>query len=328
LCIKCNNVAYIGVTLFSLSNIIGISMTANNNYDVIIIGGSYAGLSAAMALGRSLRKVLVIDAGLPCNRFTPHSHNFITHDGAVPAAIAQKAKADVMKYDSVFFLDDYASVGKKTETGFMIFTKTGKEFTAQKLIFAAGITDTIPDINGFADCWGKTIIHCPYCHGYEFRGKATAIFANGARGFHLASMVHNLTNKLTILTNGKPDFSEQQFAKFQNHHIEIIETKLAEVVHENGSLRHLKFSDGSSKSFDALYASLPFTQQTDIPLQLGCELNEQGYIQVNPMQETNIAGVFACGDSTSMMRSVALAISTGGVAGAIANGRLVEDKFK
>src|SRR5690606_33588214 len=131
-------------------------MTDNKNFDVIIIGGSYAGLSAAMALGRSLRNVLIIDSGKPCNRYTPHSHNFITQDGAVPGVIAAKAKEQVLKYDTVKFLEGYAAEGKKTENGFEIAVESGERCSTQKLIFATGVKDIFPDIKGFQDCWGKT----------------------------------------------------------------------------------------------------------------------------------------------------------------------------
>ena len=302
-------------------------MTDNKDFEVIIVGGSYAGLSAAMALGRSLRSVLIIDGGLPCNRQTPHSHNFITHDGEKPGEISRKAKADVLKYDTVSFLYDTAISGKKNEGSFTILTQSGKEFHAKKLIFATGITDTMPSIKGFSECWGISIVHCPYCHGYEIRDKNTGILADGARGYHLASMVNNLTDKLTLLTNSKADFTEEQTIKIKKNTIEIIETTITAIEHEKGNIKNVVFSDGSKKSFDALYASLPFTQHSNIPNSLGCILNEHGYIQVNPFQETNISGVFACGDNSNMMRSVANAVYTGNLTGAVVNGRLVEETF-
>ncbi len=302
-------------------------MTDIKDFEVIIIGGSYAGLSAAMTLGRSLRSVLIIDGGLPCNRQTPHAHNFITHDGEKPGEIAKKAKAEVLKYDTVSFLNDTAISSKKNEGTFAILTQSGKAFHAKKLIFATGIKDTMPGIKGFSACWGISVVHCPYCHGYEIRNKNTGILADGARGFHLASMVNNLTDKLTILTNSKADFTEEQTIKIKKHNIEIIETTITAMEHENGKVKNVVFSDGSKKSFDALYASLPFTQHADIPASLGCEFNEHGYIKVSPFQETNISGVFACGDNSNMMRSVANAVYTGNLTGAVVNGKLVEETF-
>jgi thioredoxin reductase len=172
-------------------------MIHKHHFDTIIIGGSYAGLSAAMALGRSLKNVLIIDSGKPCNSQTPHSHNLITHDGKTPQEISAEAKQQVLKYDTVTFHEGLAINGKKTDDGFEIGTQAGDVFTAKKLIFATGVKDLMPAIKGFQECWGISVVHCPYCHGYEFRDRKTAIMANGERGFHLASLVNNLTNSIT-----------------------------------------------------------------------------------------------------------------------------------
>lgn len=298
-----------------------------NEFEVLIIGGSYAGLSAAMALGRSLRQVLVIDSGLPCNRFTPHSHNFITHDGEAPAKISKKARKQVERYDTVHFHQGLAAEGKKTEAGFEIKTAAGEVFFGKKLVFATGIRDLLPDIPGLAECWGKTIVHCPYCHGYELRRQKTGILANGQRAFHLASMVNNLTGDLTVLTNGKADLEEAQWEKLRSHCVKVIETEISKIEQEGGKIQAVVFKDGSRIGFDAAYAAVPFAQHSEIPASLGCELTELGYLKVNPFLQTTVEGVFACGDNSSMMRSVANAVATGNLAGAIVNGKLVEEYF-
>ncbi|MCD6068092.1 MAG: pyridine nucleotide-disulfide oxidoreductase [Bacteroidetes bacterium] len=302
-------------------------MTDSKNFEVIIIGGSYAGLSAAMALGRSLRSVLIIDSGLPCNRQTPHSHNFITQDGEKPGVIAEKAKKQVLNYSSVKFLSDVAVSGKKTENGFAITTQKGQELEAKKLIFATGIKDTMSEIKGFEECWGISVVHCPYCHGYELRGKKTGIIANGERAFHLASLVNNLTDNITLLTTGKADFTEEQEQKLDKHTIKIIEKEITEIEHQNGYIKNVVFSDGSRIAFDGVYATLPFTQYSDIPIALGCELTEHGYIKVDGFQKTNMEGVFACGDNASMMRTVANAVYTGNLTGVMVNKELTDEQF-
>ena len=137
----------------------------NEIFDVIIIGGSYSGLAAGMALGRALRKVLIIDSQKPCNRYTPHSHNFITQDGNVPGQIAAVAKQQVQAYESVQFLDGIAVRAEKKGSIFHVSTHDNAFVSASKLIFATGIRDVMPDLPGFEACWGKTVIHCPYCHG-------------------------------------------------------------------------------------------------------------------------------------------------------------------
>ena len=302
-------------------------MTGEKLFDVIIIGGSYAGLSAAMTLGRSLRKTLVIDSGEPCNRQTPHSHNFLTQDGNTPEYISSLGRQQVAQYDSVTFFSGLATNGIKTKDVFAITTQSGDTFRSKKLILASGIKDMMPEIPGFASCWGITVIHCPYCHGYEYRGQKTGIFANGDRAAHLAGLVNNLTRKLTILTNGKAEFDAQQTGNFNRHDISVIETEIAEIEHDGGKLKAVKLKDGSSRNFDALYAAIPFKQSSDVAELLGCELTPQGHIKIDPLQKTSIPGVLACGDNSSPMRSVANAVATGSFAGAIANMELVQESF-
>ncbi|MBE8719703.1 NAD(P)/FAD-dependent oxidoreductase [Sphingobacterium pedocola] len=301
-------------------------MKHTTNFDVIIIGGSYAGLSAAMALGRSLRNVLVIDSGMPCNRQTPHSHNFITHDGEKPAVIAEKAKAQVLKYETVQFHEGLAVSGKKTEDGFSIATQAGEKFVGKKIIFATGLQDIMPEIKGFAECWGISVIHCPYCHGYEFRDKKTGIMANGERAFHLSGLVNNLTGNLDILTSGQAEFTEEQLEKLKVHNIHVIDKKISEIVHEDGNIKEMIFEDGNKMDFDAVYAAIPFKKQIDIPVELGCELTEEEYIKVDSFQKTSVYGIFACGDNSGM-RSVANAVATGNMAGAMANSELTTEQF-
>lgn len=303
------------------------TMTENKNFEVIIIGGSYAGLSAAMALGRSLRSTLIIDGGDPCNKQTPHSHNFITQDGETPAAIAKRAKDQVLKYPTVTFLQDVALQVHKKQEGFEVVTQSGIRVTAKKLIFATGIKDKLPEIKGFSECWGISVIHCPYCHGYEYRGKRTAIMANGERAFHVASLVNNLTEHLTILTSGKADFDAEQLSKLRRHYIEVIETPVAEIQHEKGEVKNVVFSDGTQLTVDAVYAAVPFEQHSTIPEQLGCELTEQKYLKTDNFYKTTVPGIYACGDNTSMMRSVAGAVASGNMAGAMVNMELTKETF-
>ncbi len=302
-------------------------MDNNNSFDVIIIGGSYAGLSAAMALGRSLRKVLIIDSGMPCNRQTPHSHNFITHDGEKPRVIAEKAKAQVLKYSTVKFYNGLAVSGKKIENGFTIITKNGGTFTAKKLLFATGVKDIMPDIRGFSECWGISVIHCPYCHGYEVKNERTGILANGNFACHYAQLVRNLTKDLTIFTNGKAEFSAEQSAKLKQHNISVIEKEIDFLKHENGNVQQIVFKDQSTFGLKAIYSRPDFEQHSKIPEMLGCELTEQGHIKVDMFQKTTEPNIFACGDNASPMRSVAYAIATGNIAGAMINRGMTEEEF-
>src|SRR5690606_22486211 len=131
-------------------------------FAVIIIGGSYSGLAAGMALGRALKQVLIIDSGKPCNSQTPYSHNFLTQDGNTPTEIVKLGKQQVQMYSTVEFFNGLAINGRKTENGFEIQVASGETFRADKLIFATGIRDAMADMEGYAACWGISVLHCPY----------------------------------------------------------------------------------------------------------------------------------------------------------------------
>lgn len=302
-------------------------MTDSKNFDIIIIGGSYAGLSAAMALGRAMRNVLVIDSGKPCNQQTPHSHNFLTQDGEKPSVIIEKAQTQVLRYDTVKFYSGLAISGKKTLKGYLIKTEKDDGFTAKKLIFATGLKDVMPDIKGFANCWGISILHCPYCHGYEVKNEKTGILANGNFAFHFAQLITNWTKKLTIFTNGTPSFTKEQIDKINKHNIPIIEKEIAEIKHENGYLKQIIFKDNSTFDLKAIYSRPVFEQHSKIAETLNCELTEQGLLKVDMFQKTTVDGIFACGDNASPLRAVSYAVATGNIAAGMLNNGMTEEEF-
>lgn len=302
-------------------------MTNNNKYDVIIIGGSYAGFSAAMALGRSLRKVLIIDSGKPCNQQTPYSHNFITQDGKRPVDINTKAKKQILKYPTITFLEGKATKTIKREEEFEIETEKREKFTARKLLFATGLKDILPEIEGFAECWGISILHCPYCHGYEVKNERTGIIANGPMGYEFTKMISNWTKNLTVLTNGKTSLTEEQTAALKKNNIAILENEIDYFQHNEGKIMNIVFKDKTKIAIKALYAKPPYEQHSFLPQELGCEITEQGLIKVDASQKTTIIGIYAAGDNSTFGRSLALAVSSGSVAGALINKELIEEDF-
>jgi thioredoxin reductase len=302
-------------------------MTVNNPFDVIIVGGSYSGLAAGMAMGRALKKVLIIDDGKPCNRQTPHSHNFITHDGVAPAAIAESARARVKKYDTVQFFNGLATSGVRTEYGFEISTASGEIFSTKKIIFATGIRDILPDIEGLAACWGISVLHCPYCHGYEVRQEKTGILSNGAFAFDFARLISNWTNDITLFTNGPSMLTVEQKEQLEKHHISVVEKDIESLEHSDGYIQHIIFRDGTKFLMKALYAPVPFEQHCTIPSLLGCQLTEEGYVKIDSFMETTVAGVFACGDNASTMRTVANAVAMGTTAGMVLSKKMILEEF-
>ncbi len=302
-------------------------MRDNKDFDVIIIGGSYSGLSAGMALGRALRNVLIIDSGKPCNIQTPHSHNFLTQDGKTPKEISELGRQQVEKYDSVKFHSGLATSCIKTENGFEISTQANNKFTAKKLLFATGIKDIMPDIKGFSECWGISVIHCPYCHGYEVKKEKTGILADGNFAFHYAQLIRNWTKDLTIFTNGKSTLTQEQIDKIKRHNIPIVEKEISSLKHQSGKIQEIIFADNSTFELKAIYSRPDFEQHCKIPELLGCELTEQGLIKVDMFQKTTVENIFACGDNTSPFRAVSYAVATGNIAGAVLNNTMTEEEF-
>ncbi|WP_461055081.1 NAD(P)/FAD-dependent oxidoreductase [Spirosoma arcticum] len=293
--------------------------------DVVIVGGSYAGLSAAMALGRAIRTVLIIDSGRPCNWQTPHSHNLITQDGATPAHITALAKKQVLAYPTVSFQTDTVTAVTGASNAFEVQTASGKTIGAKKILFATGLKDNLPAIEGFAACWGISVIHCPYCHGYEYRDQPTGILVNGPMALEMGTLIRNWTKELTIFTNGTPTFSAEQQQQLQSQSIAVVTKDIRQIVHKEGVIEHLVFADGTQHHLRALYARLPFEQHSPLPKALHCNLTEAGLIQTDEFYHTSVAGVYAAGDNRSLIRSVAGAIAAGNVAGALMNRELIAE---
>jgi thioredoxin reductase len=299
-------------------------MEHEQTLDVIIIGGSYAGLSAAMALGRSLRQVLIIDSGKPCNRQTPHSHNFLTHDGATPAAIAAIGREQVLAYPTVHLKQGYVVNAVQEHNAFVVTTETGEQFTAAKLLLATGVQDLMPPIPGFAECWGISVLHCPYCHGYEVKNMPTGVLFNGEMAFEFSRMIRHWTKQLTLFTNGPSTLKDEQTAQLKALDISIREQPITNIIHEKGYLQTIQLQDGSAHPLTAMYTR-PAMQQQEVVQSLGCTLTESGYVVIDDFQQTTVPGVYAAGDNTTMFRAVSVAIAAGTKAGAMMNKTLIEE---
>jgi thioredoxin reductase len=286
-------------------------------FDAIILGGSYSGLSAALALGRARRNVLVIDANEPCNARVPHSHNLLTHDGVAPKVLREQAIADVSKYNTVRFHHGRAVEARGTSGAFVVRTADGSEHHGLRLLLAMGVRDELADITGLADCWGISAAACPFCHGYEVSEQPIAIIGNAPEAFPYALLIHNWSKKLTVFTNGAGQFTAEQRDKLSERGISIIEEAIDHVAQQQGQVSAVVLKDGSRVPAQAIFHHPKVSLHTGLIQAFGLQLTDQGLINVDAKQCTNVAGIFASGDCTTPMRALSMALATGSVAGSV-----------
>ena len=182
----------------------------------------------------------------------------------------------------------------------------------------------MPDIPGFAACWGITVIHCPYCHGYEVREAKTGILTHGEMALEFGRLIKNWTRELTIYTNGESNIDRDAISALD---IKLVDKKIKSILHKNGQLERLEFTDGSFHTLDALYARPKFEQHCDIPAKLGCTLTEEGLIETDASQKTSVPGIYAAGDNSTLFRAVSIAAAAGTKAGAFINHELIQEGF-
>jgi thioredoxin reductase len=278
-------------------------------FDVVIVGGSYAGLSAGLQLARARRKVLVIDEGLRRNRFAHASHGFLGHDGRAPGDIVADARAQLTAYPTVEWLDDRADTAEKVSDGFSVGTKNGQSFDARRMILATGVADELPSIPGLAERWGKTVFHCPFCHGYELDQREIGVLAVTEGSMHQALMLPDW-GPTTFFLNDVFAPDDEQLAQLHKRGVKIEQEPIARI---SGAL-NLVLSNGRTVSLAGLFTMSKTCPSGNLAVQLGCAI-ESGptfsYIRTDPFKETSVPGVFACGDAAMTFGSVALAVGDG-----------------
>ncbi|MDE1148329.1 MAG: NAD(P)/FAD-dependent oxidoreductase [Azospirillaceae bacterium] len=291
------------------------------SYDVIIVGGSYAGLSAALQLGRARRRVLVIDAGQRRNRFADASHGFLGQDGVLPGQIIATARAQLARYTTVTVMEGKALAASRTQAGFTVETTTGTAASA-RLILASGVEDVLPEVPGLAARWGRHVFHCPYCHGYELNQGRVGVLATGPWSLHHAQMLPDW-GPTTLFLNGAFEPDADQLADLERRGVTVERTPVAGLFDEGADLR---LADGRTIPLAGLFTMARTRITNPLVVQLGVDV-ETGplgeWVRVDEMQQTNVPGLFAGGDLSRMMASVALAVSSGAMAGVTAHRSLL-----
>lgn len=296
-------------------------------FDVVIIGGSSAGLSAALVLGRSLRDIVVIDDQQPCNRFSHASHGFLTRDGVQPSELLRIASEQLQHYPTVARKMATALHIQKGDTGFEITNSDDSKLQARMVLLATGLRDELPPLEGIEGLWGKSVFHCPYCDGYEVRGKAIAVYGEDETALHQVMMLRNWTDNLTLCAAGGWELTVAQRARLARYGIKIVEQPIAALESADTQIRTVRFTDGRSLDCDALFIRPKTTHRTPFAHDLGCKVDERNVVQVDLRGRTSVEGVYAAGDLSSPMRSVAISVAQGAAAGYGINADLIERDF-
>lgn len=282
-------------------------------YDVIVVGGSYAGMAAALQLVRAHRTVLVIDAGQRRNRFASHSHGFLGQDGVPPGEIAQVAREQLMAYPTLAWREGKAVAVKGERDAFVVSTEEGHAHHGRRVLFATGVADQLPPIPGLAERWGRTVFHCPYCHGYELGKGRIGVIANSPMSAHQAELLTDW-GSVTFLTNALEELDSGARAALESRGVTVEEGRIDRMEEEAQVL----MADGRRLVFEGIFTATRCLPSSPLAEELGCAMEETPMgiqIRTDAAKQTSVKGAFACGDVARAPHSVSLAVGDGAWAG-------------
>jgi thioredoxin reductase len=291
-------------------------------YDVIVVGGSYAGMAAALQLVRGRRNVFVLDAGRRRNRFAGTSHGVLGQDGKAPSEIAGDAKAQLLTYPSLAWRDGTAVFAEKTGEHFAVHTEQDEILTGRRLVLATGVSDELPELPGLAERWGQAVFHCPYCHGYELDNGSLGVLATGEASLHQALLIPDW-GPTTFFTNGVFEPDDDQLRRLQARNVTIEREQVTAITGQHASV---KLRDGRVIELAGLFVASRIKAASPLAEQLGCEFADSPlgpYVKTDETKETSVAGVFACGDAARATGNVTFAMADGALAGVAAHRSLI-----
>ncbi|MBX3063603.1 MAG: NAD(P)/FAD-dependent oxidoreductase [Anaerolineae bacterium] len=296
-------------------------------FDVVIIGAGPAGLSAALSLGRFRRSVLILDGQRPRNARSTGAHNLFSRDGIHPHELLQIAREQLVPYPTVELRAQEAINIAHDNGTFTVQLQDGSTASARYVLFATGVKDILPPIEGIEELFARSVFHCPYCHGWEVKDKAIAIVANGDAAIHFAMLLHSLSSNIAICTNGNSEIGSSELNQLDRLGINVVETPILRLEHEERLLKGVRFTDGSFLPREAIFMRPAQQQHSLLPAKLGCALTENGHVVVDDKGKTSVDGVFAAGDLMSGMQQVIFAASRGAAAAAFINYELAHQAF-
>ncbi|WP_425064731.1 NAD(P)/FAD-dependent oxidoreductase [Reyranella sp.] len=285
-------------------------------HDVVIVGGAFAGLAAATYLARARRRVCIIDAGRPRNRFAEASHGFLGSDGSAPSSILARARAQLAAYPGATFVAGEAASARVRGNGFAVSLASGEEIVAHKAILAFGLRDELEPIPGLKERWGNTVLHCPYCHGFEFSDRPLGVLFRTPMSVHQACLVAEW-GPTTLFLNGA-DLAPDSAERLTRHGVTIEHGRVTRLVGESSSLSGVAFEDGRVRALAALYVAPQSCLASPIAEQLGVAIDDGPVgpiIRTDADRMTSVPGLYAAGDIARAPHSVSWAVADGVTAG-------------
>jgi thioredoxin reductase len=304
-------------------------------YDVVVVGGGAAGLSGALALARSRRSVLVVDDGTPRNAPAAGVHNYLTRDGVPPSEISAIGRQEVIGYGGELVAGT-VTTARREDDGFTVGLADGTTYQGRRLLVTTGLTDVLPDVPGLAERWGKEVLHCPYCHGWEVRDQAIGVLATSPMAVHQAQLFRQLSDDVTLFLHTAPELTDEQWEQLAARGIAVVQGKVEQIEVDNDRLTGVRLEGGKVIRRQAMAIQTTMRARADFLADLGLEttvLEADGItigtaIKVDAMGATQVPGVFAAGNVTDPKATVMPAAASGLMAGGGLNFDLITEETR
>lgn len=298
-------------------------------YDVAIVGGGPAGLTAALWLGRYLHSVIVIDSGDPRNWETRGINGFLASQGIRSPELRAQGRIDAQKFGAEFIDEEVCRITNVNGERFSLDLAKGACIEARRLLLAIGIKDVWPAIPGLSDCYGETAHVCPDCDGYESRNCKTVVVGSGRKAVGMALALTTWTNRIVICTNGEPaNIDAPNLKKLEELNIPVLEAVVNKISSVDHDIRCLNLDGGMQLDCDRLYFAIGQYPADDLGAQLKCERDDRGLIKIDEHYETSVMNVYAAGDIVGGAQLAIAAASDGAIAAVAIHGSLVPDSRK